>query len=263
MVIKRDLLTPNKYSRPQTKLEKVTKIAVHYTGNPNSSAKANRDYFESLKNGKKNTKGNYIYASSHYIIGLDGEILQLIPHNEISYCTNSANVYSISIECCHPDATGRFNDKTLKSLIGLCQSLCKEYKLDPLKDLIRHYDVTQKSCPLWFVNHEDEWIEFKKQVKGIDEIQNAVDILHSKGVVNTVSAWNTLDAIEKSKKYLPELIANFMRDKFDVKVCCYNDSIVGLFQQGIISDLSVWAGLENPSANNIRFLLIKMAKEMV
>ena len=46
MTITEMFLTPNKYSRPQIKLEKVTKIAVHYVGNPRSTAKNNRDYFK-------------------------------------------------------------------------------------------------------------------------------------------------------------------------------------------------------------------------
>ena len=59
MKIKTMLLTPNKYSRPQIELKKVTKIAVHYVGNPSSSAQANRNYFESLKDSHAS------YASSH------------------------------------------------------------------------------------------------------------------------------------------------------------------------------------------------------
>ena len=41
------LLTPNKNSRPQTKLKKVNGIVVHYTANPGTDAMANRNYFES------------------------------------------------------------------------------------------------------------------------------------------------------------------------------------------------------------------------
>lgn len=52
MKITENLLTPNKYSRPQIPLTTVTKIAVHYVGNPNTSAAANRNYFENQKNGE-------------------------------------------------------------------------------------------------------------------------------------------------------------------------------------------------------------------
>lgn len=143
MQIQQMLLTPNKYSRPQIPLEKVEKIAVHYVGNPGSTAIANRNYFENQKNGGR-------YVSSHLIVGLSGEIIQCIPFTEWSYCTNQANGYSISIECCHPDSTGKFTAATEKSLAELCAYLCCKFGLDPLKDIIRHYDVTGKQCPLYW-----------------------------------------------------------------------------------------------------------------
>lgn len=142
MKITENFLTPNKYSRPQIPLEKVTKIAVHYVGNPNTSAAANRNYFENQK-----TAGRYV--SSHYIIGLQGEIIQCIPLDEISYCTNQANSYSISIECCHPDSTGKFTEATEQSLAELCACLLEKFGLCA-DDIIRHYDVTRKQCPLYW-----------------------------------------------------------------------------------------------------------------
>lgn len=160
MKITEMLLTPSLYTRQQTKIN-VTKIAVHYVGNPGSSALANRNYFESLSK-SKTTK-----ASSHYIIGLDGEIIRCIPENEQSICTNSANPYSISIECCHPDATGKFREATYNALVELCADICKRHKLNPLTDIIRHYDVTRKICPKWFVNNPKEWELFKAKVDTI------------------------------------------------------------------------------------------------
>ena len=157
MKITEMLLTPNKYSRPQIPLTDVKKIAVHYVGNPKSTAKNNRDYFENLKN----THARYV--SAHFIIGLDGEIIQCIPLSEWSYCTNQANGYSISIECCHPDAAGKFNKATEESLIALCAYLCGKFGLSE-KDIIRHYDVTGKACPLWYVTHPEDFEAMKKAV---------------------------------------------------------------------------------------------------
>ena len=158
------LLTPNKSSRPQIPLKNVKKVVLHYVGNPKSSAMANRNYFENQKNGGR-------YVSSHYIVGLSGEILRCVPENEVAYCSNSANSYSISIECCHPDATGKFTDATTDSAAELCAYLLKKYSLS-VDDLIRHYDVTGKQCPLWYVptKYQTEaianarWSAFKKRV---------------------------------------------------------------------------------------------------
>ena len=44
-----ELLDVNEYSRPGIALEQVNSIVIHYTANPGSSAMANRDYFEGLK----------------------------------------------------------------------------------------------------------------------------------------------------------------------------------------------------------------------
>ena len=151
------MLTPNKYSRPQIPLNGVKKIAVHYVGNPGSTAKNNRDYFENLKN------THSCYVSAHFVIGLSGEVIQCIPLNEISYCTNQANSYSISIECCHPDETGKFNRETEESLIELCAYLCGKFGLSE-SDIIRHYDVTGKACPLWYVSHPEDFAAMKKRV---------------------------------------------------------------------------------------------------
>lgn len=151
------MLTPNKYSRPQIPLKEVKKIAVHYVGNPKSTAKNNRDYFGNLKN----THSRYV--SAHFVIGLSGEVIQCIPLNEISYCTNQANSYSISIECCHPDETGKFNRETEESLIELCAYLCGKFGLSE-SDIIRHYDVTGKACPLWYVSHPEDFAAMKKRV---------------------------------------------------------------------------------------------------
>lgn len=167
MNIVKDLLTVNPYSRPGTKLGKATKIAVHYVGNPNTTARNNRDYFEGLKIGKRNNVAQLIYASSHYTIGLDGEVIQCIPETEISYATNQANPYSISIECCHPAADGKFTAAAERALVVLCADLCKRYKLDPLRDIIRHYDVTGKHCPKYYVDHPDAYEAFKQRVRGL------------------------------------------------------------------------------------------------
>lgn len=152
-----DLLDINEYSRPAIALPEVRGIVVHYTANPGSSAKANRDYFNGLKDAHT-TK-----ASSHFVIGLDGEIIQCIPSSEISYASNDRNKDTLSIECCHSDDTGQFNDNTYQSLIQLTGWLCSRFGLTS-QDVIRHYDVTGKICPKYFVEHEDAWEQFKSDV---------------------------------------------------------------------------------------------------
>ena len=159
-----ELLTPNPYSRPEIPLEKVNGIVIHYTANPGSSAKANRNYFEGLKD------SGQTYASSHFIVGLKGEIIQCIPSREIAYASNERNEDTLSIETCHPDESGRYNQATYDSLVELTAWLCHKFDLQST-DVIRHYDVTGKICPKAFVEDEQAWEQFRRDVQaGIDKL---------------------------------------------------------------------------------------------
>ena len=151
--IQHQFLTINPYSRSGKFLHKVNGIVIHYTANPNSTAQNNHDYFESLKTKKTAS------VSSHFIIGLKGEIIQCIPLNEVSYASNNRNRDTISIECCHKDESGKFNQATYQSLQKLVKALIQTYHLDK-DDVIRHYDVTGKICPKYFVDHPDAWKKF-------------------------------------------------------------------------------------------------------
>ena len=152
------LLTPNEYSRPQTPLTSVNGIVIHYTANPGTDAQNNMDYFEGLKD------SHLTYASSHFVVGIEGEIIQCIPSSEIAYASNSRNSDTLSIECCHTDETGKFTDATYEALVKLTAWLCDAVKIGR-EDVIRHYDVSGKACPLYFVEHEDALKQFKEDVK--------------------------------------------------------------------------------------------------
>lgn len=152
-----DLIVPNEYSRPQKPLKKVNGIVIHYTANPGTDAKANRDYFNGL------SLSGATYASSHFIIGLDGTVIQCIPLDEIAYASNDRNDDTISIECCHEKKNGKFTDATYNSLVRLTAWLCSEYDISK-ENIIRHYDVTGKLCPKYYVKHEDKWAQFKDDV---------------------------------------------------------------------------------------------------
>lgn len=154
-----DLLPVNPYSRPGTELKEINAIVIHYVGNPGTTAAQNRSYFENLMETKE------AEASSHFIVGLDGEIIQCVPLDEYAYASNKRNADTISIESCHPDETGKYNDETYDSMVALAAYLCVIYDLDPMEDIIRHYDVTGKECPRYFVDNEDEWVKFKEQVE--------------------------------------------------------------------------------------------------
>ena len=156
-VVKQDLLPLNPYSRPGTALTEVNGIVIHYTANPGTTAKQNRNYFAGL------AESHTTSASSHYVIGLEGEILQCIPCEEIAYASKERNVDTIAIECCIENDSGRFNSQTYDALVQLTAWLVCRYDLDS-DAVLRHYDVTGKNCPKYYVENESSWRLFKTDV---------------------------------------------------------------------------------------------------
>ena len=149
-------------SRSGILLEEVRDIVVHYVANPGTSALANRNYFA-----METTE-----TSAHFIVGLDGEILQCLPLTEKSSATGARNRDTVSIEVCHPDETGEFSEATRASLVRLLGSLCEKFDLTE-DHIIRHYDVTGKLCPLYYVQNPAAWDALRSDAaafrKSLDE----------------------------------------------------------------------------------------------
>ena len=160
--VTQELLPVNQYSRPGDPLEEVNGVVIHYVGNPGTTAEQNHSYFQNL------AETGETYASSHYLVGLEGEIIQNIPLNEIAYASSSRNADTIAIECCHPDDSGQFNEATYDSLVQLTRWLMEEYELEP-DQIIRHYDVTGKECPKYFVDHPESWEAFLAELSTPEE----------------------------------------------------------------------------------------------
>lgn len=175
-----DFLTPNKYSRSRKQIKEMRKLIIHWVANPMTTSLANRNFFENRKH------GNTGYGSAHEIIDLDGKsTLICIPSDEVSYncggnkytpikesfCgSDNPNYYTYGIECTHPDWSGKFSQEVIDVLIDRCVSLCIKFKLNPRTDIIRHYDVTYKDCPKFYVNNPNEWDKL------IERIGNAYDL---------------------------------------------------------------------------------------
>ena len=141
-------------ARTGAHLKDIKDIVIHYVGNAGTTAQNNRDYYNKLTT----------EVSSHFVIGLDGEIIQCIPLWEKSAASNHRNGDTISIEVCHPDKSGKFTTESYNSVIKLTSWLCNNFGLDE-KDIIRHYDITEKICPKYYVENPDAWKQLKKDVK--------------------------------------------------------------------------------------------------
>lgn len=156
------LLTVNPYSRPGTQSDKIENIVIHYTANPGTTAEQNRNYFEGLKDSRKTR------ASSHFIVGIKGEIIQCVPTWEIAYASNERNADTVSIETCHKTKDGTYTKETYQSMVELTAWLCEKFDLTEA-DIIRHYDITGKNCPKYFVEDEEAWGQFRSDVKKVLE----------------------------------------------------------------------------------------------
>lgn len=156
--IREELLPVNEWSRPGEAMEAVNGIVIHYVGNPGTTAGQNRDYFAGL------AQSHEAYASSNFLVGLEGEVLLCVPIGEVAYCSNDRNIDTLSIEVCHPDDTGAFTPESYASLVKLVNWLRDFYSLEP-EDVIRHYDVKGKECPKYYVDHPEAWAAFREELK--------------------------------------------------------------------------------------------------
>jgi N-acetylmuramoyl-L-alanine amidase CwlA len=146
----------------------VSYICMHYTGNSKDTAKANASYYHST-----NTRS----ASAHLFVD-DNEIYQSVELRDIAWSVG-ANSYnhpscrnsnSISIEMCCTAGNYKISKKTQINAAYLCANLCKKIGVSASevdKYVLRHYDVTWKACPAQYVDHPEEFKQFKKWVKNI------------------------------------------------------------------------------------------------
>lgn len=177
------MITINEYSRPGRRLDTVLGIVIHWPYAPNWGAKQVHDYFEKIRQEKR-------YASAHYAVGLEGEIVEIVPEIEMAYHCGSSqrdpksgeiytdisrnifgkyasnrnfspNMCTIGIEVCHIDIQGNMTLKTVQSLIKFVADICIRHKLDAKRQVLRHYDVVGwKDCPRYWVNNPVKWDEF-------------------------------------------------------------------------------------------------------
>lgn len=147
--------------RPKSAIEY---LIIHYTANKGDTAVNNCRYYQrNLKAEGKNV------ASAHYFIDDEG-VVQSVYDNYVAYSVGGSkwnndggrlygkakNYNSLSFELCG-DKTGKASQKTIENALKLVRSKMKEYNI-PKERVIRHYDVTGKPCPLYWVD-EMPWRE--------------------------------------------------------------------------------------------------------
>ena len=172
MLWREELIPVNPFSRPGIPLRTIRKIVCHWTANPGASAAAHVRYFgQTLANQNPNDNIPDRYASAHIFVDKTEAVL-VIPLNEVAYHAGPANTYSIGVEMC-VEEDGNFHPDTVERTAKIVAELCEWYGLDPIRDVIRHYDVTGKICPKPYVIDPWAWQAFRQKVdsimKGDDE----------------------------------------------------------------------------------------------
>lgn len=162
-------------NRSGEKLKAVHGVVIHYTAAPGGRASAVRNNF--IKWAKQEPVK---YASAHAIVDISGDILQIMPYDEVARHVGATkytaignyfkkhvaepNYCLIGVELCHPDESGKPTAKTRAAAIELCRDLCGQYKLEPMVDVYLHNDITGKWCHKYYCDHPEEWQRFREEI---------------------------------------------------------------------------------------------------
>lgn len=140
----------------------VAYIVIHYTAGNGDTAQNNGNYFRNNQN---------LGASAHWFVDETDAVLSVAENYVAWHCGGAMynhpycrNGNSIGVELCSErDENGvyYFNEATLENAQELVRQLMDKYSV-PTENVIRHYDVTGKTCPAPFVGAgKDAWDEFK------------------------------------------------------------------------------------------------------
>lgn len=122
------------------------------------------------------------YTNAHYVVGENGDIYQALPEEEIGQHAGGdekntikkgikeklkghPNERTIGIEMENVNKKGAITNATRTATVQLTAELCMKYGIDPQTGVYRHYDITEKPCPLNYVNNQGDWEQFINDVE--------------------------------------------------------------------------------------------------
>jgi len=195
----------NNISKRQSEIQY---IIVHYTANYDSSANAEMHYtyFNSARE-----KG----SSADFVID-DTTIFQMNEyakfytwHTYTNREKSIGNYNTVSVEICVNGDLGKAIANTEILIAELCDKL--NIRLDKV---LRHYDVTKKVCPAFFIDLnikeiDPRWIEFKDRIaiiayQGKKELtfDEALKILNDAKIINSPDYWANQDFEWKEELFI-------------------------------------------------------------
>lgn len=145
-------------------------LVYHYTANDGDTDEANANYFHN----------KVVKASAHRFVD-DNSVTISVPDNYVAWSVGGkkvsskggkfhgicTNTNSISIEMCDTKRNGKYEvtSATRANAIALGKEFIKKYNISR-DHVIRHFDVTGKNCPAYFVSNESDWEKFKDELFG-------------------------------------------------------------------------------------------------
>lgn len=254
------LCNPYNYNSKQTRpTSSIKYIVIHFTANNGDTAKGNANYFRNniLKNP----------ASAHLFVD-ENSVYRSIPDNHSAYhCGTSGTYYhptcrnknSIGVELCSRIKGGKyyFKDKTITNAVILVKELMNRYNI-PVKNVIRHYDVTHKRCPIPFIDNPTAWNNFKQQLSSKEPVKPTTqtktltsvnDIVYRLGpnsqkILSDTGYWTKRIGEDKNILALAKNAANYTLNNkkgTSSKILSEaNDIAYRLKASGIIADSNYW-----------------------
>ena len=163
---------PSNYRAGRT--QPVRYIVMHYTANNGDTARNNCDYYHRVGG---------LQASAHYFCDEYGAMQSVLECDTAWHCGARAywhpecrNGNSIGIEMCsrkRADGSYYIKPETVANAATLAKGIMQRYGIDT-EHVLRHYDVTGKICPKYYVENEDAWLAFRQNVSArIEEDKTA------------------------------------------------------------------------------------------
>lgn len=199
-----DFIPSGQGARPGVLLDDIRGLVIHWIGASQSRASVIRKNF-----------ATDLYGTQYVIDWNDGSIIQCMPENEKAYHvgatsytnlkyqlfgTDNPNRHLVGIECCISDSDvikndyyaddkymdlGKPSDAQYNALVEFAADFLTRNNLD-YTNLYRHYDITGKTCHVWFVKDSSRWDKFKEDVRltmeGGQTVQSMVTQLPLKNI---------------------------------------------------------------------------------
>ena len=174
-------------------------LVYHYTGNDGDTAANNAAYYAET----------VVRSSAHYFVD-DGGVTQSVPDRYVAWAVGGrkwrdcaetgggtlhgvvTNGNSLSVELCDTrrDGSLQATEATLANGAALGRLLMARYDI-PIENVVRHFDVTGKHCPAYFMDN-DRWAAFKARLTQEED--------------TNLERYQTIEDIKKSAPWAAETI---------------------------------------------------------